>query len=82
MKNARALERAGAAIVVPDGELTGGTLAARIEELINDRARLALMADAARGLARPGAAERVARATLALAGGGGRPIRDEEGDRP
>ncbi len=67
MKNARAMERAGAALVVPDAELTGALLATRIDELVNDRARLKLMADAARGLARPGAAERVARATLALA---------------
>jgi UDP-N-acetylglucosamine--N-acetylmuramyl-(pentapeptide) pyrophosphoryl-undecaprenol N-acetylglucosamine transferase len=82
MKNARALEGAGAAIVLPDSELSGATLAARVEELVHDRARLALMADAARGLARPGAAERVARATLALAGRRGRPTRNREGARP
>jgi UDP-N-acetylglucosamine--N-acetylmuramyl-(pentapeptide) pyrophosphoryl-undecaprenol N-acetylglucosamine transferase len=67
MKNARAMESAGAALVVPDAELTGATIAARIDGLVNDRARLKEMADAARGLARRGAAERVARATLALA---------------
>jgi UDP-N-acetylglucosamine--N-acetylmuramyl-(pentapeptide) pyrophosphoryl-undecaprenol N-acetylglucosamine transferase len=69
MKNARAMERAEAALVVPDAELTGPVLAERINELVNDRVRLARMADAARGLARPGAAERVARATLELATG-------------
>jgi UDP-N-acetylglucosamine--N-acetylmuramyl-(pentapeptide) pyrophosphoryl-undecaprenol N-acetylglucosamine transferase len=68
MRNARALERAGAALVVPDEELSGAVIAARIEELTNDRAGLKQMADAARAFARPGAAERVARATLALAG--------------
>jgi len=82
MKNARAMERAGAALVVPDEETTGATIAARIDELVNDRAKLELMADAARGLARPGAAERVARATLALARRRRRPVRDEEDQRP
>jgi UDP-N-acetylglucosamine--N-acetylmuramyl-(pentapeptide) pyrophosphoryl-undecaprenol N-acetylglucosamine transferase len=75
MKNARAMERAGAAVVVPDEELSGASVAARIEELVNDREGLGRMADAARGLARPGAAERVARATLALAGRPRRPAR-------
>ena len=80
MKNARAMERAGAALVVPDADLTGAVLAARIEELINDRARLKQMAEAARGLARPGAAERVARATLALAARRRRPIPNAGGE--
>lgn len=67
MKNARAMERAGAAFVVPDADLTGALLAERIEEATKDRAGLARMADAAGGLARPDAADRVARAILALA---------------
>jgi UDP-N-acetylglucosamine--N-acetylmuramyl-(pentapeptide) pyrophosphoryl-undecaprenol N-acetylglucosamine transferase len=67
MKNARAVETAGAAVVVPDEELTGERLADEIDELLNDRTRLALMAKRARALARPDAAERVAEAVLALA---------------
>jgi UDP-N-acetylglucosamine--N-acetylmuramyl-(pentapeptide) pyrophosphoryl-undecaprenol N-acetylglucosamine transferase len=81
MMNARAMERAGAALVVPDAELNGATIAARVEELVNDRARLKSMADAARELARPGAAERVARATLALAEGRRRRNRNREEER-
>jgi UDP-N-acetylglucosamine--N-acetylmuramyl-(pentapeptide) pyrophosphoryl-undecaprenol N-acetylglucosamine transferase len=66
MKNARAVERAGAAVVVPDDELTGERLADEVFELLKDAARLALMAERARALARPDAAERVAEAVLAL----------------
>jgi UDP-N-acetylglucosamine--N-acetylmuramyl-(pentapeptide) pyrophosphoryl-undecaprenol N-acetylglucosamine transferase len=66
MKNARAVEAAGAAVVVPDEELTGERLAETIEELLEDRERLALMVQRARALARPEAAERVAEAVLAL----------------
>ena len=61
MKNARAVESAGAAVVVPDEELTGERLADEVLELLKDGTRLALMADRARTLARPDAAERVAR---------------------
>ena len=58
---------AGAAVVVPDDELTGERLAGDVSELLADRARLALMAQRARTLARPDAAERVAESVLALA---------------
>jgi UDP-N-acetylglucosamine--N-acetylmuramyl-(pentapeptide) pyrophosphoryl-undecaprenol N-acetylglucosamine transferase len=67
MKNARSVESAGAATVVPDEELTGERLADEVSTLLEDRARLALMAQRARTLARPDAAERVAEAVLALA---------------
>lgn len=80
MKNARAVEKAGAAVVVPDDELTAERLADEVIALTGDRARLALMAERAGALARPDAAERVAESVLALAlstqrsgsGGGGR----------
>jgi len=71
MKNARAMERAGAAVVIPDQELDGETLAKNVRELLNDRVQLAAMADAAGALARPDAADRVARDVLALAAGAG-----------
>jgi len=66
MKNARAVEKEGAAVVVPDDELSGERLADEISELLIDSARLALMAQRARALARPDAAERVAETVLAL----------------
>ncbi len=67
-KNAREMERAGAAVVIPDGELTGETLAGLIVELLSNRHQLAAAAEAAGTLARPDAADRVAQAVLVLAG--------------
>jgi undecaprenyldiphospho-muramoylpentapeptide beta-N-acetylglucosaminyltransferase len=58
--NARALERAGGAIVVLDVELDGERLAHDCDALLGDRERLAQMSVAARTLARPDAADRVA----------------------
>ncbi|MFH1501923.1 MAG: undecaprenyldiphospho-muramoylpentapeptide beta-N-acetylglucosaminyltransferase [Candidatus Eisenbacteria bacterium] len=69
MKNARALEKAGASVVVPDSEFTADVLVSLVRKLTFERERLLAMADAARKLARPDAAARVARAALALAGG-------------
>jgi UDP-N-acetylglucosamine--N-acetylmuramyl-(pentapeptide) pyrophosphoryl-undecaprenol N-acetylglucosamine transferase len=66
MKNAQAVAAAGAAVVIPDEELTGERLADEIELLLKDGARLALMAQRARTLARPDAAEQVAESILAL----------------
>ncbi len=59
-RNARALEAAGAAIVVPDAELDGGRLAATITELAADRSRLTAMSRAAKTLAQPLALTRIA----------------------
>lgn len=58
--NAAALVSAGAAVLVPDAELTPERLAAELEPLLADPARLAAMGEAARRLGRPDAAERVA----------------------
>ena len=58
--NARALVDAGAAVLVPDAELTPERLATEIDSLLADPARLVAMGEAARRLARPDAAERVA----------------------
>ena len=66
-KNARWMERGGAAAVVPDAELDGPRLAREIAALLGAPDRLGAMANAARGLARPDAAERVAEGVLALA---------------
>jgi UDP-N-acetylglucosamine--N-acetylmuramyl-(pentapeptide) pyrophosphoryl-undecaprenol N-acetylglucosamine transferase len=65
--NAAWMERAGAAVVVPDAELSGPRLAAEVGRLLADPARLAAMARASAGLARPDAAASVAAALLEAA---------------
>jgi UDP-N-acetylglucosamine--N-acetylmuramyl-(pentapeptide) pyrophosphoryl-undecaprenol N-acetylglucosamine transferase len=66
--NARWMADAGAAVVVPDGELTAQRLDDEVGALLGDSARLAAMAQASRGLARPDAARDIAREVLAAAG--------------
>jgi UDP-N-acetylglucosamine--N-acetylmuramyl-(pentapeptide) pyrophosphoryl-undecaprenol N-acetylglucosamine transferase len=66
--NARFMERAGAAVVVPDQELTPARLAQEVGGLLADPTRLAAMARASAGLARPEAAREVARELLKAAG--------------
>jgi UDP-N-acetylglucosamine--N-acetylmuramyl-(pentapeptide) pyrophosphoryl-undecaprenol N-acetylglucosamine transferase len=61
------MERAGAAVVIRDDELTPELLARAVAGIISDPARLAQMAAAARGLARPDAAREIAREVLAAA---------------
>jgi UDP-N-acetylglucosamine--N-acetylmuramyl-(pentapeptide) pyrophosphoryl-undecaprenol N-acetylglucosamine transferase len=59
-RNAQTLERAGAAVVIADGECDAERLAAVVSELLGDPDRLDRMSVAARGLGRPDAAARVA----------------------
>jgi UDP-N-acetylglucosamine--N-acetylmuramyl-(pentapeptide) pyrophosphoryl-undecaprenol N-acetylglucosamine transferase len=66
--NARWMADAGAAVVIPDGELTAPRLARQVAQLLADRASLAAMAAASRSLARPDAARDVARELLEVAG--------------
>jgi UDP-N-acetylglucosamine--N-acetylmuramyl-(pentapeptide) pyrophosphoryl-undecaprenol N-acetylglucosamine transferase len=66
--NARWMERAGAAVLVPDADLTAARLAHEVGELLHDRARLAAMAHASAALARPDAAREIANELLAAAG--------------
>ncbi len=66
--NARFVERAGAAVVVPDAELDGPRLAREVGALLAAPQRLAAMAKAARSVARPDAAAVIAAELLALAG--------------
>jgi len=68
--NARWLADGGAAVVVPDAELDGARLRAEATALLSDGERLAGMAAAARGLARPDAAKRIATGVLEAAGTG------------
>ncbi len=63
--NARWMERAGAAVVIPDAELTPDRLAREVGGLLADRSRLGAMAGASARLARPDAAAAVAREVLA-----------------
>jgi UDP-N-acetylglucosamine--N-acetylmuramyl-(pentapeptide) pyrophosphoryl-undecaprenol N-acetylglucosamine transferase len=65
--NARWMSEAGAAITIPDAELTGPRLGREVAALLADRRRLAAMVAASRSLARPDAAAEVARELLAAA---------------
>ena len=67
--NARWMAAGGAAVVIPDSELTPQSLSAAIAELLADEDRLRSMSIAARRLARPDAAERIAREVLEAARG-------------
>jgi len=58
-KNAEVVARAGAAMVIEEREL-GSTLAGVLSGLLGDRGRLQVMSAAARALARPDAAQRIA----------------------
>jgi UDP-N-acetylglucosamine--N-acetylmuramyl-(pentapeptide) pyrophosphoryl-undecaprenol N-acetylglucosamine transferase len=64
--NARHIERAGAAVVVPDAELDGPRLAREVGAMLAAPQRMATMAKAARSVARPDAAARIADELLAL----------------
>jgi len=68
--NARFMERAGAAVVIPDAELTPARLAHEVGALLADAGRLVAMGRASAALARPDAARDIAREVLAAAGGG------------
>jgi len=59
LHNARALEEAGAAVVLHEEALSAVRLAELLEELLEDRLRLERMARAARALGRPDAARAV-----------------------
>jgi UDP-N-acetylglucosamine--N-acetylmuramyl-(pentapeptide) pyrophosphoryl-undecaprenol N-acetylglucosamine transferase len=65
--NARWMVEAGAAVVVPDAELTPARLGQVVGDLLADPQRLAAMAAASAALARPHAAQAVADEVLAAA---------------
>ncbi|MGE0744348.1 MAG: undecaprenyldiphospho-muramoylpentapeptide beta-N-acetylglucosaminyltransferase [Rhodospirillales bacterium] len=69
--NARQIEAAGAAWVMPQGAFTAEALAARLEALLADPAALAAAAERSRAIGKPDAAARLADAVEALAGGNG-----------
>ena len=65
--NARALERAGAARVILDRDLTDKTLSALLGELLSEEGKLRRMAEASRALGRPEAADEIADLVLEIA---------------
>ena len=60
LRNAQALERAGAAVVVLDREMTGQRLFEEVCRLVSDPERLSSMSQRARAFAHPNAAQRAA----------------------
>jgi UDP-N-acetylglucosamine--N-acetylmuramyl-(pentapeptide) pyrophosphoryl-undecaprenol N-acetylglucosamine transferase len=67
--NARALERAGAAVVVEESNLCAAYLVDTIAALIGDAGRLKSMSAAAKSLAHPKAVEEIAEMVARLASG-------------
>ena len=65
--NARWLADAGAAILLPDADCTGERLRALVGALLSDRRRLEAMAESARAMGKPDAADRIAEAVLEVA---------------
>jgi UDP-N-acetylglucosamine--N-acetylmuramyl-(pentapeptide) pyrophosphoryl-undecaprenol N-acetylglucosamine transferase len=66
--NAAWMADAGAAVVIPDVELTGARLGGEVGALLADPRRLQTMSEAALALARPGAASEIAAEVLRAAG--------------
>jgi UDP-N-acetylglucosamine--N-acetylmuramyl-(pentapeptide) pyrophosphoryl-undecaprenol N-acetylglucosamine transferase len=68
LRNAEALEKAGAAVVIPESQLTSEVLVSKLQELLSDRSRLEQMSAAARALAHREAATEIAAMAAQLAG--------------
>jgi UDP-N-acetylglucosamine--N-acetylmuramyl-(pentapeptide) pyrophosphoryl-undecaprenol N-acetylglucosamine transferase len=66
-RNAEALVEAGAAVLIPEAELTSAHLTSTVSELLTDKKRLGQMAAAARGLSHPNAAQDIAAMAARLA---------------
>jgi UDP-N-acetylglucosamine--N-acetylmuramyl-(pentapeptide) pyrophosphoryl-undecaprenol N-acetylglucosamine transferase len=66
--NARWMADGGAAVILPDDELSAEGLRDTVSELLEDESGLAQMSAASRRLAKPDAAERIAREVLKAAG--------------
>lgn len=64
-KNAQSMQQAGAAMLMPEKDLQGDWVTP-IQELLADSSRRAKMSEAAKSLARPDAAEEIAKAVLSL----------------
>ncbi len=68
MKNARVLEQAGGAVILPQADLSGTRLAQAISGILGDPARLQAMGAASMTLKRTDAAEAIVRECYALIG--------------
>jgi UDP-N-acetylglucosamine--N-acetylmuramyl-(pentapeptide) pyrophosphoryl-undecaprenol N-acetylglucosamine transferase len=68
LRNAQALERAGAAVLIAEKDLTSDCLVGAVRELLSDSQRLARMSAASRALAHPHAAREIALMAGRLAG--------------
>lgn len=65
--NARVVEEAGGAVVIPDRELTPAVLWSAVRELLEDGERRRVMGERMLSLARPQAAEEIARVIMQVA---------------
>lgn len=68
MKNAKVMEAAGAAVILPQADLTGATLARSVAHILDDPQRMKAMEEASVGLRRLDAAEAIVRECYALIG--------------
>ncbi|MBM4127036.1 MAG: undecaprenyldiphospho-muramoylpentapeptide beta-N-acetylglucosaminyltransferase [Nitrospira sp.] len=68
MKNARAMEAAGGAIVLPQADLTGSTLSDSITAMVQDPSRLQTMSAKSRAMRRIDAGKAIVRECYALMG--------------
>ena len=68
--NALAIERRGAGILLPEPQLTGHTLAARLVDLLEDAPTRESLSRAALAASRPRAADQIAELACSLPGGG------------
>jgi UDP-N-acetylglucosamine--N-acetylmuramyl-(pentapeptide) pyrophosphoryl-undecaprenol N-acetylglucosamine transferase len=75
--NARYMERAGAAVVLADDELTPARLAQEVGGLLADPGRLTAMSRASAAMAKPNAASEIANEVLAAARGSRQPRKGE-----
>lgn len=69
LHNAQAMERAGAALLLRDAEMSGERLWEEVRKLAESPARIAAMGEAARQFGRPGAAQRAAEVLWEVAQG-------------
>ena len=69
LANARALNKAGAAIILQEKDLSAESLAGTVADLFNKRERLVSMSQKARLLAKPDAAKNVVKLVFEAEGG-------------
>ncbi len=67
LRNAELLASEGAALLIPESELTAVSFVDQVAALLSDAPRMAQMAERAHGLAHPGAAARIAQMALEVA---------------